>query len=83
MERDLKYFRRTPTFFFPFLLAQDFEGVSVDYITVPGWKKPIVDCRKFEDLPDNAQSYVNKIQELLGIKGRKHFCLDIPLGLFR
>ena len=53
-----------------FSLFQDFDGVTVDYITLPGWKKPIVDCRKFEDLPENAQSYVNKIQELLGVKGK-------------
>ena len=50
-------------------MLQDFDGVSVDYVTVPGWKKPIVDCRKFEELPEKAQNYVNKIQELLGLKG--------------
>jgi adenylosuccinate synthase len=33
---------------------------------MPGWKKDISGCRKFEDLPDNAKNYVKKIEELLG-----------------
>jgi len=40
--------------------------VNVIYETVPGWKEDITGARKFEDLPENAQSYINKIEELLG-----------------
>ena len=60
--------RTLSTFLFS-LSLQAFAGVTVDYITLPGWKQPIVDCRKFEELPANAQKYVNKIQELLGVQG--------------
>eukprot|EP00112_Aurelia_sp_Birch-Aquarium-sp1_P011469 Seg2411.2 transcript_id=Seg2411.2/GoldUCD/mRNA.D3Y31 product="Adenylosuccinate synthetase" protein_id=Seg2411.2/GoldUCD/D3Y31 len=41
--------------------------VEVEYITLPGWKTNIRDVRKYSDLPKNAQTYVQKIQELLGI----------------
>ena len=31
-----------------------------------GWKTSIVNCRKFEELPDAAQKYIQKIEQLLG-----------------
>ena len=31
-----------------------------------GWSEDITGCRKFEELPDTAQNYVNKIEELVG-----------------
>ena len=34
---------------------------------MPGWKTAISAVRKFEELPVNAQNYVLKIEELLGI----------------
>eukprot|EP00055_Hartaetosiga_balthica_P006781 m.22094 g.22094 ORF g.22094 m.22094 type:complete len:449 (-) comp5422_c0_seq1:1122-2468(-) len=40
---------------------------EVEYITLPGWKTPITDVRKFEDLPENAQKYVEKVEELCGV----------------
>jgi len=46
---------------------QDFEGVSVDYLTLPGWKSDISKCRSFEELPPNAKSYVRKIEEILAV----------------
>lgn len=46
---------------------QDFEGVTVEYKTVPGWESPITGCKTFEDLPTNAQNYVKLIEELLQI----------------
>ena len=42
-------------------------GIEVEYITMPGWKTSISAIRNFEDLPINAQNYVTKIEELLGI----------------
>lgn len=41
--------------------------VEVDYISLPGWCKSTAGTRSFSDLPVNAQNYVTKIQELLGI----------------
>jgi len=46
---------------------QDFEGIEVEYITLPGWKKNTSGCRKFEDLPLEAQEYTKKIEELVGV----------------
>ena len=34
---------------------EEFDGLIVEYVTVPGWKTPINECRKLEDLPVNAQ----------------------------
>ena len=48
---------------------QAFDGVSVEYITMKGWKKPISGCKTFADLPAEAQDYIHKIEELLGIPG--------------
>ena len=45
---------------------EQFEGLEVEYITMPGWSTSIASVRKFEDLPINAQNYVLKIEELLG-----------------
>jgi adenylosuccinate synthase len=36
------------------------------YETLPGWKQDIGAARKFEDLPPNAQRYINRLQELIG-----------------
>lgn len=47
---------------------QEFEGIQVEYITLPGWNpSTIAQCKTFESLPPNAQAYVNKIQQLLEI----------------
>lgn len=46
---------------------QSFKGVSVEYLTVPGWKSSIVECKTFESLPQNAQDYIHKIEDFLHI----------------
>ncbi|MBO8159643.1 adenylosuccinate synthase [Thermosyntropha sp.] len=38
------------------------------YIELPGWKEDISSVTSFEDLPLNAQRYIEKIEELTGIK---------------
>jgi len=47
-----------------------FEGVEVEYITMPGWNTSIAQCKSFDELPANAQNYVLKIEELLGLPMR-------------
>jgi adenylosuccinate synthase len=37
---------------------------------MPGWKSPIKGCNKFSELPENAQKYVLKTEELLGVPGK-------------
>ncbi len=41
--------------------------IEVIYETMPGWSEDISKARKFEDLPMNAQRYVLRVQELLGV----------------
>ncbi|XP_078001219.1 adenylosuccinate synthetase isozyme 2-like [Glandiceps talaboti] len=43
------------------------KSIEVEYITLPGWQTSTENARKFSDLPQNAQLYVNKVQELLGV----------------
>ena len=50
--------------------AQDFEGIEVEYITLPGWSKNTSGCKKYSDLPIQAQEYVQKIESLVGVKIR-------------
>lgn len=38
------------------------------YETLPGWTEDITQCHRFEDLPLNAQNYVRRITELVGVK---------------
>jgi len=44
-----------------------FEGEPV-YETLPGWSEDITLCRRWEDLPPNAQAYVERIEELVGVR---------------
>jgi adenylosuccinate synthase len=44
------------------------EKVEVEYETMPGWKTSIASCRKFSDLPENAQKYIKRIEQLLKVK---------------
>jgi len=36
------------------------------YIEMDGWSENISGCRKFDELPDAARKYVNKIEEMIG-----------------
>lgn len=51
-----------------FPLTPAFETATPNYITMDGWDEDITSCRVFEELPLNAQKYVNKIEELIGYK---------------
>ncbi len=42
------------------------EDIELETITIPGWTEDIGKCRKFSDLPENAQKYCQKIEELTG-----------------
>ena len=45
-----------------------YENVEVEYIELPGWKEDITNVTTWEELPKNAQNYLLKIQELVGVK---------------
>lgn len=46
----------------------DFERATPIYEEYPGWSENISTVRKFEDLPENAQRYVLRIEELSGTR---------------
>ncbi|KAL4238343.1 hypothetical protein ACF0H5_003053 [Mactra antiquata] len=46
---------------------EELKRVKVEYLTLPGWKTNTESVRSFNDLPEKAQAYVLKIQELLGV----------------
>lgn len=49
-----------------FPLNPELDKAIPEYIEVDGWSEDITKCRKFEELPVNAQNYINKIEELIG-----------------
>ena len=44
------------------------EKVEVVYETMKGWNTDISQCRTVEELPLNAQKYIQRIEELIGVK---------------
>ncbi|ORY35688.1 putative Adenylosuccinate synthetase [Naematelia encephala] len=42
--------------------------VEVQYITLPGWKSDISECKTFEELPEKCQQYCKFIEDFLGVK---------------
>ena len=45
----------------------DYERCKPIYIEMPGWDDDITQVTTFSDLPENAQAYLNKISELVGV----------------
>ena len=43
-----------------------FEECEPIYEDLPGWCQPTTEARRFEELPDNAQRYVERLDELIG-----------------
>lgn len=43
------------------------EEVEPVYETLPGWDEPLTECRSWEQLPYNAQKFVMRLQELVGV----------------
>jgi len=52
------------------VLECDFDRIEVQYIEMPGFSEDITACESFEDLPENAQNYILKIEELLNVPVR-------------
>lgn len=47
--------------------AMELQECKPLYTTMPGWEGNIQDIRKFEDLPENAQKYVQYIEDNTGV----------------
>lgn len=46
----------------------DFHHATPIYEEMPGWWEDISGCRTFEELPENAQKYVRRVEELIGAR---------------
>jgi adenylosuccinate synthase len=51
----------------PPLISGDFGVCEAVYEELPGWKQSTVGITRYEDLPDNARSYLQRLQALVGI----------------
>ncbi len=45
--------------------AEAFAACEPVYVELPGWKESTVGVRRYEDLPENARSYLKKIEEVV------------------
>lgn len=50
--------------------TSDLAAVEVEYVTLPGWMTSTENVRNFEDLPKNAQKYVELLEQQLGVPVR-------------
>ncbi|KAJ1732527.1 Adenylosuccinate synthase [Coemansia biformis] len=48
----------------------DLATVTVNYVTLPGWKQSISKCRTFDELPETCQRYVRFIEQDIGVPVR-------------
>ena len=46
---------------------EDFSRVQPVYEELPGWEQSLAGARTVEDLPSNAQRYVRRVEEIVGI----------------
>jgi adenylosuccinate synthase len=51
----------------PPLLSQQFGDCVAVYEELPGWKESSVGATRYEELPENARRYLERLQELLGV----------------
>ena len=49
-------------------LCTNFDELTPVYEELDGWMKPTVNVRNYEDLPEQAKRYVQRISELVGVK---------------
>lgn len=45
----------------------ELDDIDVEYLVLPGWKQDTSACRSYEELPENARKYVEKIVDLTKI----------------
>lgn len=45
----------------------DLGEVEVQYETMPGWQTSTTKTRKYEDLPENARKYIERIEKFVGV----------------
>ncbi|XP_033734852.1 adenylosuccinate synthetase-like isoform X1 [Pecten maximus] len=48
-------------------LDEDLKRIEVVYETLPGWEEDTSSARKFSELPQNAQSYIRRVEKLMEV----------------
>ena len=43
------------------------KDVEVEFETLPGWEEDICKCKSFEELPENCQRYISRIETIVGV----------------
>jgi adenylosuccinate synthase len=51
----------------PPLLSGNFAECQAVYEDMPGWKESTVGIKSYDDLPDNARQYLERLQSLVGV----------------
>ena len=51
----------------PPMLCDQFGDCEAQYEELPGWKESTIGKTRYEDLPDNARRYLERLQALLGV----------------
>jgi adenylosuccinate synthase len=51
----------------PPLLSEHYGAAEAVYEDLPGWKESTVGVTRYEDLPGNARSYLERLQSLVGV----------------
>lgn len=49
------------------LSADEFEGCEPQYIDMPGWQESTLGVTNYQDLPVNAQAYIEKVESLVAV----------------
>ncbi|UXI16454.1 DNA polymerase epsilon subunit 2 [Sarcoptes scabiei] len=62
----VKYFLDGKELSSPPATVIEMQKVQVEYVTLPGWRQSIGNCRKFDELPVEAQNYVRQVERLVG-----------------
>jgi len=44
----------------------EMSAAECEYESLPGWSEDICQCKRFEDLPEPARNYVNRIESMVG-----------------
>jgi len=48
--------------------TKSLEKIEIEYIELPGWKEDISKAKTYDELPENAKRYIEKVEELSNCK---------------
>ncbi|HVX30598.1 MAG TPA: adenylosuccinate synthase [Nitrolancea sp.] len=51
----------------PHAVAEVYGRVQAVYETLPGWQEDTTDCRSYDDFPENARRYIDRLEAVIGV----------------